>query len=168
VAAREFSVPALSGYMQTTLYLSLEPKQGFHTTLGITAGAPELHGFSRCNLEIVLHPPPAMFADPYELALHEEYFLSRVDGLTELELPLIAIQDTAVSKLTLLVSPDQRRHSTNATHFHLNVPLHLRYGLVANEAAPYADIELPTPQAYWQCTQPGALKTCLNHEPNTR
>ncbi|KDQ60546.1 hypothetical protein JAAARDRAFT_31507 [Jaapia argillacea MUCL 33604] len=129
---------------------SLHPGRSFHSTSStkIVSSSSPLH--RNCTLHLILTLPSDVFVDPYELALHRQYYGFKLNGRVELELPVVAL-DSDASTLLLNISLDDAPHSEwiNVT---VNVPLHARYPDVwARDKLEHHVVSLPWPTVFWAC-----------------
>jgi GPI mannosyltransferase 1 subunit X len=110
---------------------------------------------SRCKtlcLDYAL--PPGLFADPYELELHNDAYTYEIDAMPDLERPVFAVE-ASNTLLHLYVNS----FIGNSGAVDISLPLHARYGYVSEGAREeaYAKLFLPTPHAFWQCPDLGIM-----------
>lgn len=138
----------------THLSASVVPTQGFHAVLSthITGPAPR-----NCSLNLSVILPPDCVLDPHELALQEREPALHVTvvGISELERPMHAVKPEHTQLLINAYFLDSE--TSENLSMTIDVPIHMRYPAPDVSASSLANVTIPWPTAYWNCTNTGLL-----------
>ncbi|KAJ7113376.1 PIG-X [Mycena epipterygia] len=122
---------------------ALDRAHSFHPTLSVKIEVPLIYP---CALHLYCVLPPLIFIDPYELANYHDSYTFHHAGISNLELPFAAINNTRSSLLLTIHVP---RHGGAVS---VEVPLHVRYGTTsANRSLKFQTTELHRPSLFLAC-----------------
>ncbi|KAI5893183.1 uncharacterized protein SCHCODRAFT_01184540 [Schizophyllum commune H4-8] len=128
----------------------LSPNHGYHPTYKTLANLEDASLYADCTLNLHFVLPPTIFADRYELQNYAPRLQFAYRGPSNLELPVFALDSEEGPELLVSVALNGEGKEGP---IEVNVPLHLRYGLVAGPDAhtTHEDVLLPYPSAFLAC-----------------
>lgn len=122
-----------------TLTSVLHPDHGFHPIATTAIEVPA--GFEQCAVHLVYTLPPLVFVDKYELANHDQSYSFQFWGVSNLEHPVFAVEQ---SDSILLLNVKRGAQ--------VSVPLHLRCG---RPGAGFEETRLGWPVGFLACPASG-------------
>jgi hypothetical protein len=122
-----------------TLTSVLHPDHGFHPIATTAIEVPA--AFEQCAVHLVYTLPPLVFVDKYELANHDQSYSFQFWGVSDLEHPVFAVEQ---SDSILLVNVKKGAQ--------VSVPLHLRCG---TPGAGFEETRLGWPVGFLACPASG-------------
>jgi len=151
------------------LSVALDPTSGFHTTLSTRLLLNQTAYADACSLHVLHKFPPNVIVDSNELK--DRGFVFELQGPTDLELPVVAVEQTDVWLLLNLnasstfkgISETGENDDGGAREITVNVPLHMRYSEPTMGGPSHDEVPIEPPRAFWAC----AADPSLSHLPES-
>jgi hypothetical protein len=134
---------------------TLTSSKGFHTTSITRLALRGSQLLRSCTPHLYFTLPAQLFADPYELDHRRAFYTFQRFGGGDLEAPVFAAGAGGPSGLLLDLAVPEGGNDESVLS--IEVPLHARYGVPKTEGEPIDEILLPPPEAFWACSQEGAV-----------